>query len=338
MKKLWTIFLAFAVLLAGCSGIQTSTPVSHSTFFAMDTVMDFQIYGDTKLLRNAEEIVTDLEKKVSVTDPDSEIYAINLQGAGTLTGEAEELMKLALSMCSRTDGMLDISIYPVVRAWGFTTGAYQIPEMETLQKLLPLVDYTKIQYDSATGQVTIPEGMTIDLGSIAKGYAGQLAAQYLRDQGVTSALLNLGGNVQTIGSKPDGTPWSIGIQDPMGSSPMMALSVSDQAVITSGGYERYFEQDGQTYWHIMNPATGRPARSGLLSVSVIGEQGSVCDALSTALFVMGLEKAARFWAASDDFEAIFVTDTGEIYLTEGLKNQYVLLNDYADTQVTILER
>ena len=338
MKKLWTIFLAFAVLLAGCSGIQTSTPVSHGTFFAMDTVMDFQIYGDTKLLRNAEEIVTDLEKKVSVTDPDSEIYAINLQGAGTLTGEAEELMKLALSMCSRTEGMLDISVYPVVRAWGFTTGAYQVPEEETLQKLLPLVDYTKIQYDSATGQVTIPEGMTIDLGSIAKGYAGQLAAQYLRDQGVTSALLNLGGNVQTIGSKPDGTPWSIGIQDPMGSSPMMALSVSDQAVITSGGYERYFEQDGQTYWHIMNPATGRPARSGLLSVSVIGEQGSVCDALSTALFVMGLEKAARFWAASDDFEAIFVTDTGEIYLTEGLKNQYVLLNDYADTQVTILER
>lgn len=338
MKKLWTIFLAFAVLLAGCSGIQTSTPVSHSTFFAMDTVMDFQIYGDTELLKNAEEIVTDLEKKVSVTDPDSEIYAINQQGAGTLTDEAEDLMKVALSMCSRTDGMLDISIYPVVRAWGFTTGAYQIPEMETLQKLLPLVDYTKIQYDSATGQVTIPEGMTIDLGSIAKGYAGQLAAQYLRDQGVTSALLNLGGNVQTIGSKPDGTPWSIGIQDPMGSSPMMALSVSDQAVITSGGYERYFEQDGQTYWHIMNPATGRPARSGLLSVSVIGEQGSVCDALSTALFVMGLEKAARFWAASDDFEAIFVTDTGEIYLTEGLKNQYVLLNDYADTQVTILER
>lgn len=338
MKKLWTIFLAFAVLLAGCSGIQTSTPVSHGTFFAMDTVMDFQIYGDTKLLRNAEEIVTDLEKKVSVTDPDSEIYAINLQGAGTLTGEAEELMKLALSMCSRTDGMLDISIYPVVRAWGFTTGAYQIPETETLQKLLPLVDYTKIQYDSATGQVTIPEGMTIDLGSIAKGYAGQLAAQYLRDHGVTSALLNLGGNVQTIGSKPDGTPWSIGIQDPKGSSPMMALSVSDQAVITSGGYERYFEQDGQTYWHIMDPATGRPARSGLLSVSVIGEQGSVCDALSTALFVMGLEKAARFWAASDDFEAIFVTDTGEIYLTEGLKNQYVLLNDYADAQVTILER
>ena len=338
MKKLWTIFLAFAVLFAGCSGVQTSTPVSHGTFFAMDTVMDFQIYGDTKLLKNAEEIVTDLEKRVSVTDPDSEIYAINLRGTGTLTGEAEELMKLALSMCSRTDGMLDISIYPVVRAWGFTTGTYQIPETETLQKLLPLVDYTKIQYDSATGQVTIPEGMTIDLGSIAKGYAGQLAAQYLRDQGVTSALLNLGGNVQTIGSKPDGTPWSIGIQDPKGSSPMMALSVSDQAVITSGGYERYFEQDGQTYWHIMDPATGRPARSGLLSVSVIGEQGSVCDALSTALFVMGLEKAARFWAASDDFEAIFVTDTGEIYLTEGLKNQYVLLNDYADAQVTILER
>ena len=333
-----------ALVLPVCTGCSQKETKMETSIFAMDTVMNLTFYGDdseASLKGVQEELVEEiysLEDKLSTTKEESELYALNEQGQASLSPETAELLTKALELCETTQGALDITAYPAVRAWGFTTGAYQIPEMETLQKLLPLVDYTKIQYDSATGQVTIPEGMTIDLGSIAKGYAGQLAAQYLRDQGVTSALLNLGGNVQTIGSKPDGTPWSIGIQDPMGSSPMMALSVSDQAVITSGGYERYFEQDGQTYWHIMNPATGRPARSGLLSVSVIGEQGSVCDALSTALFVMGLEKAARFWAASDDFEAIFVTDTGEIYLTEGLKNQYVLLNDYADTQITILER
>ena len=339
MKKAFVFALLLPTLLCGCSSAaQVSQQAQQHTFFAMDTVMDFQIYGDADLLKETEGIITDLEKKVSVTDSGSEIYAINQTETGTLTGKADDLMQLALSMCSRTDGVLDISIYPIVRAWGFTTGEYRVPADDELAKLLPLVDYTQIQYDHATGQVSIPDGMTIDLGSIAKGYAGQLAAEYLREQGVTSAILNLGGNVQTIGTKPDGTPWNIGIQDPKGDSPMMALSITDQAVITSGGYERYFEQDGQTYWHIMDPSTGRPADSGLISVTIVGDQGGVCDALSTSLFVMGLEKAADFWAASDDFEAIFVTDSDEVYITEGLKDQFALLNDYADTDVKVIER
>lgn len=339
MKRQIAFALLIPTLLCGCS---SATPggrkAEQQTFFAMDTVMDFQIYGDAELLKGAETVVTDLEKQVSVTDPDSQLYAINQTGTGTLTGAADDLMQLALSMCGRTDGVLDISIYPIVRAWGFTTGDYQVPEESAIQALLPLVDYAQIQYDHATGQVSIPDGMTIDLGSIAKGYAGQLAADYLREQGVTSAILNLGGNVQTIGSKPDGTPWNVGIQDPRGDSPMMVLSITDQAVITSGGYERYFEQDGQTYWHIMDPATGRPADSGLISVSVIGREGGVCDALSTSLFIMGLQKAADLWAASDDFEAIFVTDSDEIYITEGLKERFALLQGYEDTDVKVLER
>lgn len=339
MKKVFVFALLLSTLLCGCSSAaQVSHQAQQRTFFAMDTVMDFQIYGDADFLKEIEGIITDLEKKVSVTDSGSEIYKINQTGTGTLTGDADDLMQLALSMCSRTDGVLDISIYPIVRAWGFTTGEYRISTDDELAELLPLVDYTQIQYDHATGQVSIPDGMTIDLGSIAKGYAGQLAAEYLRDKGVTSAILNLGGNVQTIGTKPDGTPWSIGIQDPKGDSPMMALSITDQAVITSGGYERYFEQDGKTYWHIMDPSTGHPADSGLISVTIVGDQGGVCDALSTSLFVMGLERAADFWAASDDFEAIFVTDSDEVYITEGLKDQFALLNDYADTDVKVIER
>ena len=329
--------LSAAFLLTGCSGAPAQEPES-ATFFAMDTAMDFTVYGDAALLDEAETLIGSLEEQVSVTDEHSDIYAIDHTGSGSLSGNAAELMEQALELCRRTGGALDISVYPIVRAWGFTTGSYQVPDEETIQSLLPLVDYTQIQYDAATGVVTLPEGMEIDLGSVAKGYAGQLAAQMLREHGVQSALLNLGGNVQTVGAKPDGSPWQIGIKDPQGEDAMMVLSVEDQAVVTSGGYERYFEQDGQTYWHIMDPSTGHPADSGLLSVTIVGKQGIICDGLSTSLFVMGLEKAADLWAQSGDFEAVFVTASGEVYITEGLQDRFALTEQYADTPVSVIER
>ena len=329
--------LSAAFLLTGCSGAPAQEPET-ATFFAMDTAMDFTVYGDAALLGEAETLIGSLEEQVSVTDEHSDIYAIDHTGSGSLSGNAAELMEQALELCRRTGGALDISVYPIVRAWGFTTGSYQVPDEETIQSLLPLVDYTQIQYDAATGVVTLPEGMEIDLGSVAKGYAGQLAAQMLREHGVQSALLNLGGNVQTVGAKPDGSPWQIGIKDPQGEDAMMVLSVEDQAVVTSGGYERYFEQDGQTYWHIMDPSTGHPADSGLISVTIVGDEGVVCDGLSTALFVMGLEKAADLWAQSGDFEAVFVTASGEVYITEGLRDRFALTEQYADTPVSVIER
>lgn len=338
MKKYFISAMLSALLfLTGCSAESSPEPV-QGTFFAMDTVMDFTIYGESGLIDQSESLIASLESLVSVTDANSELYAINQTGSGTLTGKASSLMEQALEICRRTDGALDLSIYPIVRAWGFTTGSYQVPDEAEIQALLPLVDYRKIQYDAATGTVTLPEGMEIDLGSVAKGYAGQLAAQMLREHGVQSALLNLGGNVQTVGAKPDGSPWQIGIKDPQGEDAMMVLSVEDQAVVTSGGYERYFEQDGQTYWHIMGPSTGHPADSGLISVTIVGDEGVVCDGLSTALFVMGLEKAADLWAQSGDFEAVFVTASGEVYITEGLRDRFALTEQYADTPVSVIER
>ena len=338
MKKYFISAMLSALLfLTGCSAESSPEPV-QGTFFAMDTVMDFTIYGESGLIDQSESLIASLESLVSVTDANSELYAINQTGSGTLTGKASSLMEQALEICRRTDGALDLSIYPIVRVWGFTTGSYQVPDEAEIQALLPLVDYRKIQYDAATGTVTLPEGMEIDLGSVAKGYAGQLAAQMLREHGVQSALLNLGGNVQTVGAKPDGSPWQIGIKDPQGEDAMMVLSVEDQAVVTSGGYERYFEQDGQTYWHIMDPSTGHPADSGLISVTIVGDEGVVCDGLSTALFVMGLEKAADLWAQSCDFEAVFVTASGEVYITEGLRDRFALTEQYADTPVSVIER
>lgn len=334
MRRTAMVALLLLTILTGCGKTTEAEPV-RKTFFAMDTTMSLTIYGEETAAEAVEQQILELEADLSVTDSGSQLAAVNRRGSGELTGPGAQLMEEALDLCSRTGGALDLSVYPVVKAWGFTTDAYRVPEEDELAALLPLVDYTNIGWDGTT--VTLAPGMEIDLGSVTKGFAGRQAAQLLQAQGVRSAMLSLGGNIQTVGTKPDGTPWRIGIQDPLGDTPMLVLEVTDEAVVTSGGYERYFEQDGRTYWHIMDPSTGRPADSGLISVTVVGSDGLLCDGLSTALFVMGLDRAAEFWSESQDFEAVFVTEDGTIYLTQGLEARYALTQDHQAASVQILE-
>ena len=327
MRRLLTLCLAF-VLLSGCTGrpAQTEQPAER-TFFAMDTVMTLRLYGggDEALLDAAEDRVRELEALWSVTDENSEIYALDRNGFAALSGDTAGLLAGALDLCERTGGALDITIYPVVRAWGFTTGEYAVPDADTIADLLTRVDYTKVVLDEAAGTASLPEGVEVDLGSVAKGYTGDVLAGLLKVYGVESALLDLGGNIQTVGAKPDGTPWRIGIRDPEDETAYIGVvSVSDKAVVTSGGYERYFERDGVRYWHILDPETGAPARSGLASVTVIGDSGLTCDALSTALFVMGLDSALEHWREYRDFEAVFVCGDGSVTVTAGLENVFIL--------------
>lgn len=245
-------------------------------------------------------------------------------------------MQTALEMCERTDGALDVSIYPVLRAWGFTTGSYQVPTQEEIENLLTQVDYRKVTLENGTA--SIAQGMEVDLGSVAKGYTGDQVSQLLREGGVTSALLNLGGNVQLVGGKPDGSDWRVAVQDPESDGYLGVLSLRDKAAITSGGYERYFVgDDGEVYWHIIDPATGAPARSGLISVTVIGDRGVVCDALSTALFVMGLDKAAEYWRRYGDFEAVFVAEDGSVAITSGLQDCFTLADGYTDRPLMVID-
>ena len=309
--------LAFALTLSSC-GAAPQAAQNKLDFFAMDTIMEFSAYADESLLAEARDVVMDIENRVSVTDENSELYKLNRDGGGTVSAETAALLEDALSLCRLTGGAFDISIYPVVRAWGFTTGEYRVPSFDETAALSERVDYARIRVNGES--VTIPDGMEIDLGGVAKGYAGREAADYLRAHGVTSALLNLGGNVQTIGSKPDGSAWRVAVRDPLNDTAYAGVvEVRDKAAVTSGGYERHFTaDDGQTYWHIMNPETGRPARSGLLSATVIADDGALCDALSTALFVMGAEQAERFWRSRDDFDMVLLTEDGEAIVTPGL--------------------
>ena len=321
------IALAAALLLGGCA--QTQEPVS-SQIFAMDTVMSLEIYGDgaQEQLNEAVETIYRLEGLWDVTDQGSEVWALDHSGGDwvDLSPETADLLAQALELCALTGGALDLTAYPAVRAWGFTTGEYRVPSQEELDALVPLIDYTKLELED--GRARLPEGMELDLGAVAKGYTGAYLAQMLREAGVTSALLSLGGNVQTVGAKPDGSPWRVAIQDPdsQQQATLGVVEVADQAVITSGGYQRYFEANGETYWHIMDPDTAAPARSGLRSVTVIGSDGTVCDALSTALFVMGAEKAAAFWQEnlSLGVELVLVEEDGTVLITQGLEDSFQL--------------
>lgn len=334
MRRILAVLLAL-LLLAGCAApVDQAQPRYETTFFAMDTVMTLRLYegGDEALLEQAQARVEELEGLWSVTDEGSEIYALNRDGEGKLSPETADLLDTALAMCEGTGGALDISIYPVLRTWGFTTGEYAVPDRETIAALLPMVDYTQVGRE--TIYATLPDGMEIDLGSVAKGCTGWWLTYLLLENGVTSALLDLGGNIQTIGARPDGSPWRVAIHDPEGEGNLGVVEVVDQAVITSGGYERYFEEDGVRYWHILDPKTGWPARSGLSSVTVVGDNaaaqrdsGGMCDALSTALFVMGREEAVDFWRQYRDewgFELILVEEDGSVTVTAGLEDSFTL--------------
>lgn len=241
-------------------------------------------------------------------------------------GDLTDLISAAQSIGKSTGGALDITLYPVVRAWGFTTGEYQIPSDETIAALLEKVDYNAVTVQN--GKVTLPEGMEVDFGAVAKGYAGEVCADLLREKGVTSAILRLGGNIQTVGAKPDGSPYRIGIQNPNGNANdnVGILEIVDQAAVTSGGYQRFFEENGVRYWHIIDPATGAPARSGLTSVTIVADSGTLCDGLSTALFVMGLDRGLDYWREQRNFECILMDEEQNIWITPGLTGAFTLMD------------
>ena len=337
MGRLWKKLAALllAGVLTGCSAPaeEMQQPVERS-LFAMNTYMTFTVYGEDAqaALQEAEECIQQVEGLWSVTDEDSEIYQANHSGGQpvTVSEETAEIISFALEMAQRTGGALDPTIYPVLTAWGFTTDSKQVPSQQQIAQLLEQVGYDRIQINGS--ELTVPDGMELDLGAVGKGYTADLVTEILRRHGVTSALISLGGNIQSIGSRPDGSDWRLGIRAPWESGNLGVLTVSDAAVVTSGGYENYFDDEqGNIYWHILDPSTGYPADSGLQSVTIVGREGKMCDALSTALFVMGAQSAEQYWRENGGFEMLLVTDSGEILITEGIAENFTLNEGRTET-------
>lgn len=332
MKRL-AIGLLTTLILVIC-GCEEEPEAVETSFFAMNTHITFTAYGENaqEALDEAEALIHELESLWAVTNEGSDIYEANNSNgeAVTVSEQTANLVSFVLDMAKSTSGALDPTIYPVLTAWGFTTDSKQVPSSERIEELLQSVDYSRIQLDDRS--LTVPEDMELDLGAVGKGYAADLVAEVLREYQVESAVLNLGGNVHTVGSKTDGNDWRIGIRAPWEEENIGVLTVSDSAVVTSGGYENYFEDDdGTIYWHIIDPSTGHPAQSDLLSVTIIGTHGRLCDALSTALFVMGLERAEDYWRENGGFDMVLVTDEKEVLITKGIADRFTLYDDREET-------
>lgn len=325
--------LALTLTLSSCqystSGTVSDDPEaaqkSECYLDSMDTLMRLTAYGSHReaALEAAQEEILRLDALLSTGQADSEISALNRSGSGVLSPDVRTLVERSLSLYEETGGAFDITIYPLMELWGFSSKDYHVPTAQELEDTLARVGSDQLTFDEETGTLTLGPGQAIDLGGIAKGYTSQRLMELYQEAGVTSGMVSLGGNIQCLGTRPDGTPWRIGIQDPWSEEGSIAaiIQVVDQAIITSGGYERYFvdEETGITYQHIMDPETGFPAESGLASVSIVTDDGVLGDALSTALYLMGREEATAFWRAhSDQFQALFIDDDGVLYVTEGL--------------------
>ena len=306
-----------------------------SDIFAMDTYMSLTAYG-----AKAEDAVTvaiheiqRLDAMFSVGNTDSDVTTANMQGSATVSDETAYLVEQSLEISRKTDGAFDITIYPVMELWGFTTKNYKVPQADELQETLKRVSYENVSLKDH--ELVLKNNAQIDFGGIAKGYTSSRVMQIFKEYGIEHGMVNLGGNVQTLGTKTDGTAWRVAIQSPQGGNQYLGiLETSDQAVITSGGYERYFEENGVTYHHIIDPKTGYPSDSDLTSVTIVCADGTKADALSTSFFVMGLKRAESFYENTDlDFDVILLTKDNQIYISEGIAQNFT-----SDYTVNVLKK
>lgn len=303
MKRILPLIMC-VVLLTSCSDKTDENKKHERMLFSMDTRIDMTVYGENgeEALNKAEEEIKRINEKYSVTNLDKTVHQPD--------EETKKLIDTAQSYKESTGGAFDISVAPVMRIWGFYSS-----EFGEKQHRVPTSD------EIAEALSAAQQGIYLDFGAMAKGYCADRVVEILKKEGVKSAVISLGGNVAVVGKNPDGNPWTVGIQSPFDENIYATVKATDKMIVTSGDYMRYFEKDGKRYHHIINPETGYPAESDLTSVTVIADNGAYADAMSTALFVMGKDKAVEYWHKHGGFEMILITKDGKIYCTQGVDIQ-----------------
>lgn len=344
-KILPIILCILSALIALCSGCSKNiTPISQTDFY-FDTVITITLYDTNRLgtkrcneiLASCFSLCESYEAMFSRTKEGSDIWNINHADGAPITvhPETAALLQKSLFYCEQTNGLVDITIAPVTDLWDFSsehllqlqntdtsdteTPLSSLPTKEQLTNRLAHVDYKKV---NITGNTVILKDAdaALDLGCIAKGYIADCLKMHLQAQGISCAIINLGGNLQTLGTKPDGSPFLLGIQKPFGDNrtPIATLPVTDSSLVSSGVYERYFEAGGIRYHHLLNPRTGLPENNGLLGVTILTASSADADILSTAAFLLGLEKGIAYIDSLPDTEAVFITEDGSLHPTDGL--------------------
>lgn len=311
MKKIIFSLIAIAIILV----LVLCMPREYSqTDYAMNTVISVTARAKSgkQTVQKAIDEVKRIDALMSTTLEGSDIYKVNSAKAGTyvkVSDETYELIKMSLMVSDKTDGAFDITVNPLSEKWNFTSSNPEVPKKEDIQNLLEIVNYKDVLLNDADRSVCLArDGMSISLGAVAKGYAASRAMEILKKAKVKDAIIDLGGNIYALGDK------RIGIQTPFKprGEYFTVCEVADTSVVTSGAYERYFEKDGKRYHHILDPKTGYPADTDIESVTVISEDSALADALSTAIFVSGSDKADKILSEFEGAEAVILTSDGEV--------------------------
>lgn len=314
--------LAFIIIFTNFSACASSeTGKITKSDFVLNTVATITLYdnNDEKLIDESFDLCRHYESLFSRTDENSEIYKLNHREISEVSDETSELISEGLYYSKLSDGAFDITIEPLSSLWNFSSDSPSVPSTQDIETAQKKIDYTAVTVSGNT--VTFSNDYTrIDLGAIAKGWIADRVKDLLVSRGVKRAIINLGGNVLCIGGKTATEGFKIGIQYPFKEGSIASVTVSDLSVVTSGIYERDFEQDGKLYHHILNPKTGYPYDNGLLSVTIIGANSGICDALSTTCFALGRDAGTALIEGMDGYYAIFITDDYRLWYSGRAEN------------------
>ncbi len=306
----------FLLLGTGCLNLNSNKITK--TAFVLNTVASITVYGnyDEALLDDCFELCRRYEGLFSRTLASSEIYRLNSREISQASPETAQLIDSSLSFARLSGGRFDPTIEPLSALWNFSAESPSVPPDAEIRKAAQAVDYTAVSVEGSTVSFANPD-VRLDLGAIAKGYIADRVKELLVSQGVEKAIINLGGNVICIGGKSEKTGFSVGIQYPFQDGSIATVEISDMSVVTSGVYERSFEENGRLYHHILDPETGYPVENGLLSVTIVGASSRDCDALSTACFALGLSEGMKLIESLPEMYGIFITDDYELHCSQG---------------------
>ena len=345
-NKLLSIALVVLLLLSGCAGKEKEakapepellTSPYKKTEFLMGTIVTLKIYdeGKEEVLETAFDRIKYLAAHITVNENEkrSEIDEINRK-AGIepvkVTKDIYELIEAGEAYSVDTEGTFDITIGPLTNLWRIGFPDARKPEQSEIDAVLPLIDYEQVELNKKDQTVYLKnQGMQLDLGAIAKGFITDEVVEVLKDNGVTTAIVDLGGNIYVLGNNPSGRDWTVGIQDPLSSrgETIGKMTETNRSIVTSGIYERYLEVDGETYHHLLNPDDGYPFNNDIAGVSIVTEKSIDGDGLSTSLFSKGIQDGLQFIEQYEGAEAIFVSTDNKVYITSGLKGNFELTND-----------